>query len=174
MTTKGSDRPAGKVLRSRRDRVLGGVCAGVGHAIGIDPLLVRLVAVALTIVSAGTAAPAYLLAWMLIPQATDEPEIEPGPADADVRASWHALGGELRMLADELRKPRPEETQTEQRTPEPGHSPLQAADQAVTAFGDRLRSPQVQASARRAAASLSTALTTSVRALDSRSRRGGD
>lgn len=95
-----------------------------------------------------------LLAWLLLPQATDEPGIEPGPArssaDADVRASRHALGGGLRMLADELRKPRPPVTQSEQQAAEPGRSPLQAADQAVTAFGDRLRSSQVQASARRA------------------------
>ncbi|GEL20950.1 hypothetical protein PA7_47870 [Pseudonocardia asaccharolytica DSM 44247 = NBRC 16224] len=160
--------------------MLGGVCAGIARSIGVDPLLVRLAAVLLAIVSAGTAAPAYLVAWVLIPAATDEPEpdIERGPAppaaDTDVRATWNAVGGELRTLADELRRPRPDETRTGQPASESARPPLQAADQAMTAFGDRLRSPQVQASARRATANLSTALGASMRALDSRSRRNGD
>ena len=41
-------------------------------------------------------------------------------------------------------------------------SPLEAADDAATALGERLRAPQVQAEARRAAASVTQALAASV------------
>jgi phage shock protein C len=64
-------RPAGprRLLRSRDDRWLGGVCGGVAEYAGIDPNVVRLLAVVGGVFSAGTLLVAYLLAWVLMPEA---------------------------------------------------------------------------------------------------------
>ena len=56
-----------RLSRSRTDRLLGGVCGGLGRAIGIDPLVVRVALVALT-VAGGMGALIYVLAWLLLPE----------------------------------------------------------------------------------------------------------
>ncbi|MGH9279246.1 MAG: ATP-binding protein, partial [Acidimicrobiales bacterium] len=55
-----------RLTRSRHDRVLAGVCGGIAHATGIDPLVVRLIAVALVLFG-GAGAIAYGAAWLLLP-----------------------------------------------------------------------------------------------------------
>ena len=56
-----------RLRRSRTDRILGGVCAGLARATGIDPLVVRVAVVALT-VAGGTGALLYVLAWLMLPE----------------------------------------------------------------------------------------------------------
>jgi phage shock protein C len=54
--------------RSRRHRLLGGVCGGLADWLGWDPTLVRVVYVAVSICSAafpGTIV--YLVLWLLMP-----------------------------------------------------------------------------------------------------------
>lgn len=58
-----------RVLRSRRDRVLAGVAAGLGNYFGLDPAVVRLAFVALAFVG-GIGVLLYLAAWAIVP---DEP-----------------------------------------------------------------------------------------------------
>ncbi len=56
-------------LGIRRDRGagwLGGVCAGVAHRWGVDPLLIRALVVALAVIG-GFGAVAYVAAWLLLP-----------------------------------------------------------------------------------------------------------
>lgn len=53
--------------RSRSDRILGGVCGGLARAMGLDPLVVRVAVVALT-VAGGTGALVYVLAWLFLPE----------------------------------------------------------------------------------------------------------
>jgi phage shock protein PspC (stress-responsive transcriptional regulator) len=48
--------------------MLGGVCTGIGSHLDIDPTVVRLVWVALTLLSLGTGILVYLIAWVLIPE----------------------------------------------------------------------------------------------------------
>ncbi len=50
-----------RLQRRRDDRVLGGVCAAIARSLGVDPLLVRIGAIVLAFISAGTAVFAYLL-----------------------------------------------------------------------------------------------------------------
>ena len=57
-----------QLRRSRTDRVVAGVCAGIAQQLDIDPLVVRIAVVAVTLISGGAAALAYLIAWMLIPR----------------------------------------------------------------------------------------------------------
>ncbi len=56
-----------RLYRSRRDRILGGVCAGMGDYFGIDPVLVRLLFVLLTF-AGGAGIVLYLVAWLITPE----------------------------------------------------------------------------------------------------------
>jgi phage shock protein PspC (stress-responsive transcriptional regulator) len=174
----GSSRPPMRVERSRTDRVLGGVCAGIARSIGVDPVLVRIGVVLLGLVSGGAAVLAYLVAWVLLPQAAGEPQrrprVSPPPAGG-AKEAWTAVGGELKSLATELR---PKQSSGEaaaqpEATPGPSRRPsLQSVDAALTGFGDRLRDPEVQEGARRTLAGLSAAVDASVGEIGSRVRRG--
>ncbi len=57
-------RPA--LHRSRDNRVIAGVCGGIGATLGIDPVLVRLALVLLTL-AGGAGVLAYLVGWLVIP-----------------------------------------------------------------------------------------------------------
>jgi phage shock protein C len=57
----GPERPVTPVRvlrRSRTDRFIGGVCGGLGRYLGVDPLLMRIAAIALAL-SRGAGALAY-------------------------------------------------------------------------------------------------------------------
>jgi phage shock protein C len=56
-----------RVYRSRKDRILGGVCGGLGNYFNLDPVLVRVIWVVL-LFAAGVGFLAYILAWILIPE----------------------------------------------------------------------------------------------------------
>ena len=57
--------------RSTDDKVLGGVCGGIARYLGVDAVLIRLLAVVLAIVGSGAGLIAYLIAWIVIPK--DQP-----------------------------------------------------------------------------------------------------
>ncbi len=68
-------------MRPRRltrtpDGKVAGVCAGVGHYLGIDPVLVRIVVVALTL-AGGSGLIAYVIAAVIIPKAAPGEPLEP-------------------------------------------------------------------------------------------------
>src|SRR5690349_10729617 len=54
--------------RSRTDRMLGGVLGGVAASLGTDVALLRVLAVALTLITGGAAALVYVAAWILAPE----------------------------------------------------------------------------------------------------------
>jgi phage shock protein C len=56
-----------RLLRTRDDRVLGGVCSGLARYFNVDPLIIRIAAVALIFVG-GFAVIAYLAALLLVPE----------------------------------------------------------------------------------------------------------
>ena len=58
--------------RSRTDRMLGGVCGGLAASLGADAALLRVLTVALTLITGGGAAIVYVAAWALAP-AEDRP-----------------------------------------------------------------------------------------------------
>jgi len=55
-----------RLYRSGKERILAGVCGGIGEYTGIDPTIVRLVWV-LFMFAGGTGLLAYLIAWLIIP-----------------------------------------------------------------------------------------------------------
>lgn len=52
--------------RPAAGRMLGGVAAGIGLSLGVDPLFVRIAFVVLTFIG-GAGLPLYLAGWLLIP-----------------------------------------------------------------------------------------------------------
>ena len=57
-----------RLVRSRDNRWLGGVCGGVAEYLGVDANLVRLVVVLGTVLGFGSLAVAYVVAWILMPE----------------------------------------------------------------------------------------------------------
>lgn len=53
--------------RSRDDRVIAGVCGGLGRYLGVDPVLLRIAFVVLAIAGGGGFL-LYIVSWILIPE----------------------------------------------------------------------------------------------------------
>jgi len=60
--------PRFTLRRSRTDRMLGGVCGGLAASLGADAALLRVLTVALTLITGGAAAIVYVAAWVLAPE----------------------------------------------------------------------------------------------------------
>lgn len=56
-----------RLYRSRTNRMIGGVCGGLGEYFGIDPTIVRIVFVLLALAD-GLGILAYILLWVLMPK----------------------------------------------------------------------------------------------------------
>ena len=56
-----------KLVRSKKNRMIGGVCGGIAEYLGVDPTIVRLIW-AFAAVFWGTGIILYLLAWVIIPE----------------------------------------------------------------------------------------------------------
>ena len=94
------EQPAAAPPPLRRDRdgaIVGGVCAGLGRRLGIDPIVLRIVFIAAS-AAGGLGIFAYLLAWALLPAVGESratPLRVPGSRD-----SWSVASGiGLLMLA---------------------------------------------------------------------------
>ena len=61
-----SERPIRRLYRSRTDRKIAGVCGGLAHYMGVDPVLPRIIWVVFAL-AAGTGLLAYLICWLIIP-----------------------------------------------------------------------------------------------------------
>ena len=55
------------LVRSRKGRMVAGICAGTADYFGLDVTLVRVIVTVVSIITGGTGALAYLAAWMIIP-----------------------------------------------------------------------------------------------------------
>lgn len=58
-----------RIFRDKEDAVVAGVCSGLSHYFGWDPLVIRLLVVGLCLVSFGTALVGYIIFWALVPAA---------------------------------------------------------------------------------------------------------
>ncbi len=66
-----------RLTRSATEKVLGGVCGGLGEYFGVDPVLVRLIFVAL-IFAGGISVLIYPVLWLIMPSATGRPAVADG------------------------------------------------------------------------------------------------
>jgi phage shock protein C len=69
-----------RLTRSRSDRMIGGVCSGLGYYFGIDPVIVRLIFVVLAFTTFITPI-LYPILWLITP----EPAILPSALPPDAR-----------------------------------------------------------------------------------------
>ena len=60
--------PAKRLMRSSRDKKIGGVCAGLAEYFDLDPTIVRVVWL-LAVLFGGTGLLVYLILWIVLPQA---------------------------------------------------------------------------------------------------------
>jgi len=67
-----------RIYRSNTERVIGGVCGGVGEYFGVDPTWVRVLFV-LSIFAKGLGLLAYLIAWIVIPREPTAAGVETAP-----------------------------------------------------------------------------------------------
>jgi phage shock protein PspC (stress-responsive transcriptional regulator) len=74
-----------RLLRSRTDRLLGGVCGGLGRYFGVDPIMFRIGTIVLALVGGFTLL-AYPIMWIFVPRDDGHGNPEPLPI-------WRLLGG---------------------------------------------------------------------------------
>jgi phage shock protein C len=55
------------LVRSRKGRMVAGICAGVAEYFGIDVTLVRVIVAVVAVITGGAGVLAYLAAWVIIP-----------------------------------------------------------------------------------------------------------
>ncbi len=70
-----------KLYRSQKDRMIGGVCGGLGEYFGIDPTIVRLLFVAFAL-AGGPGLIAYLVFLIVVP---DESTVASTPRPSEER-----------------------------------------------------------------------------------------
>jgi phage shock protein C len=94
-----------RLTRSHEDRMVAGVAGGLGRHLGIDPIVIRLAFVVLALAGGGGVL-AYLVAWIVMPDApvgVPEPSTpgQPG-AGASVAAGLLLIGLGGILLVDRL------------------------------------------------------------------------
>ena len=57
-----------RLYRSGKERILGGVCGGIGEYLDVDPTVIRLIWVLFALLSFGIGIIAYLIAWIIVPR----------------------------------------------------------------------------------------------------------
>lgn len=90
-TDPGTAKPdSSRVLRrSRTDKVVGGVCGGLGVYFGLDPTLFRIAFVILALAGGGAGLPLYLVAWIIMPEGESTP---PGPETRSTNGASLVIG----------------------------------------------------------------------------------
>jgi len=56
-----------RLYRSRKDRVIGGVCGGLGYYFNLDPVIIRVATVALFF-AGFIGLLGYIIAWIIVPE----------------------------------------------------------------------------------------------------------
>ncbi len=55
-----------KLRKSKKDKVIAGVCAGLAHYLNIDPVILRIIWI-LLVICFGVGIIAYLVMWIIMP-----------------------------------------------------------------------------------------------------------
>ena len=96
-----------KLYRSRTDRMIGGVCGGLGRYLGIDPIIVRLFFILLAI-GKGIGVLIYFVLWILMPEepvaALEGETLESESLEARLRTGTEAFAGRVRGMGSDLRR----------------------------------------------------------------------
>jgi phage shock protein C len=63
------------LVRTRKGRMVAGVCAGVADYLGVDVTLVRVIVAVVSVLTGGAGVLAYLVAWAIIPNEGEDHSI---------------------------------------------------------------------------------------------------
>ncbi len=115
------NRPIQRLQRSRTDKLLGGVAAGLGVYFNVDPVIVRLIFVTLTL-TPGIGLPLYAIMWLIMPLAPAQPPAVPAspatPAAAQGEPFYAYTSATRRIQVDALTgDPDPDEIPVQNVTP---------------------------------------------------------
>jgi phage shock protein PspC (stress-responsive transcriptional regulator) len=61
-----------RLYRSRDEKIIGGVCGGLGEYLNVDPTIIRIALVLITLFG-GAGIIAYLVLWVVVPLAPPPP-----------------------------------------------------------------------------------------------------
>jgi phage shock protein C len=89
----------GKLMRSRTDHMIGGVCGGLAKYLGVDATLVRLVFLLLALGSGGGVL-IYLVLWIVIPR---EDMAAGAGAEETISANASEIAERARSIGEEVR-----------------------------------------------------------------------
>ena len=92
---EGAPRP--RLERSRSDRLIGGVAAGIAHHLGVEPNVIRVAFVLLSL-PFGFGVVVYLLTWLLAPLQAAEPTASPAARRVIPPTLSQALGAALILV----------------------------------------------------------------------------
>lgn len=56
-----------RLYRSKKERMIGGVCGGIAEHLKVDPTVIRLAWIVLTLIG-GSGFLAYIICWIIIPE----------------------------------------------------------------------------------------------------------
>ena len=87
-----------RLYRSRTDRMIGGVCGGLGAYFGVDPTLIRLVFV-LLLVFGGSGFLLYLILWIVLPE---EGRTYASPEEA-ARAGTQEIASRAKQFGEDIK-----------------------------------------------------------------------
>lgn len=99
---------AKRLTRSRDDRMLAGVCGGLGEYFNLDATLIRLGFAFVFFVGAGSPFLLYLLLWLIVPEAgvTSSSPSETISAGVDeIAKTARQFGDEVRAKVEQMRTP---------------------------------------------------------------------
>ena len=92
---------ARRLTRDTKNAVLGGVAAGFGNYIDLDPVLIRLIFIVLCL-AGGSGLIIYIVAWLVMPRDDQEVAADGMPPPADQFASEVKEAGE--RVVDNIRR----------------------------------------------------------------------
>ena len=90
-----------KLYRSLSDKMIAGVCGGLGRYLGVDVTLIRLFFLLLGFANGGIAILIYFILWIVMPP--DENTVRSGLEDT-LRSGTAEIADRARTLGDDLRK----------------------------------------------------------------------
>ncbi|OQA52698.1 MAG: DNA-binding transcriptional activator PspC [candidate division WS2 bacterium ADurb.Bin280] len=99
-TTKKNPFEGKKLVRSRKDRYIAGVCGGLGNYFDIDPLVFRLLFIILTIF-AGSGLIIYIIFWILMPE---EDEKRSDDLGENIKEGANKMAQEIKEKTKEIDK----------------------------------------------------------------------
>ncbi len=86
-----------KLYRSEKNQVLAGVSAGLGDYFEIDPVLIRIIFIFLTVFG-GAGIPLYILLWLVLPAESRADQ----PTDKTVKANVEEIGQKAKNIAEDV------------------------------------------------------------------------